>query len=63
MKIYSILLKIPLIPAFNCNGIDILNIDLNTINFDNNFDENDPDAIVLIRILAWHIIFQKHKEL
>ena len=49
--------------VFNCNGIDILNIDLNTINLDNDFDENDPDAIILIRTLAWHIIFEKHKEL
>ena len=38
--------------VFNCNGIDILNIDLNTINLDNNFDENDSDAIILNRTLA-----------
>ena len=30
----------------------ILNIDLNNINLDNNFDETDPDTIFLIRLLA-----------
>ena len=30
----------------------ILNIDLNNINLDNNFDEDDPDAIILIKLLA-----------
>ena len=29
----------------------ILNIDLNNINLDNNFDEGDPDTIILIRLL------------
>ena len=32
----------------------ILNIDLNNINFDDKFDEHDPDTIILIRLLAWH---------
>ena len=35
----------------------ILNIDLNNINLDNNFDEDDPDAIIHIKGLAWHIKF------
>ena len=39
----------------------ILNVDLNNINLDNNFDEDDP--IILIRLLAWHIKFEKRKEL
>ena len=30
----------------------IVNIDLNYINLDNNFDEDDPETIVLIRLLA-----------
>ena len=47
-----------------CNGMGILNIDLNNINFDDsNYDEEDPDTIVLIRLLAWHIKFEKRKEL
>ena len=41
----------------------IINIKLNNINIDNNFDENDPDTIILIKLLAWHIKFEKHKAL
>ena len=41
----------------------ILNIDLNIINLDNNFDEEDPDTIILIWLLAWHVKFEKHKAL
>ena len=48
--------------VFSCNEIGILNIDLNNINF-NNFDEDGLDNIILIRILAWHIRFEKRKEL
>ena len=48
--------------VFACNEIGILNIDLNNINF-NNFDEDGLDNIILIRILAWHIRFEKRKEL
>ena len=40
----------------------IHNIDLNNINLnDTNYEEDDPDTIILIRLLAWHIIFKKHK--
>ena len=49
--------------VFNCNEMDIFNIDLNNINLDNNFDEDDPDTIILIRLLAWHFKFEKHKVL
>ena len=41
----------------------MLNIDLNNISFDDNFDEDDPDTIILIRLLAWHIKFVKRKEI
>ena len=41
----------------------ILNIDLNDINLDNNFDEDDPNTIILITLLIWHIKFEKHKAL
>ena len=41
----------------------ILNIDLININLDNNFDEDDPDTVILIRLLAWHIKFKKRKAL
>ena len=41
----------------------ILNIDLNNINLDANFDEDDPDPIILIRILAWHTKLKNPKQL
>ena len=40
----------------------ILNIDTN-INLDINFDEDDSDTIIFIRLLAWHIKFQKRNTL
>ena len=47
---------------FNCNGMGILNMDLNNINLDDtNYEENDPDIIILIRLLAWHIESEKRK--
>ena len=49
--------------VFSCNKIGVLNIDLNNINLDQNFDEDDPDTIILIKLLAWHIKFEKRKEL
>ena len=36
--------------VFNCNGMGIINIELNNINIDNNFDENDPGTIILIKL-------------
>ena len=49
---------------FNCNEMGVLNIALNCINFDdNNFDEDDPDPVIHVRILAWHIKFEKRKAL
>ena len=32
--------------VFNCNGMGILNIDIDNINLDKNFDEDDPDALI-----------------
>ena len=43
--------------------MDILSIDLNNINLDNNFDEDDPDTIIPNRLLDWHIKFEKCKAL
>ena len=37
---------------FCWNEMGILSVNLNNINFDNNFDEDDPDTIILIRLLA-----------
>ena len=36
----------------------IANIDLNNINLDDNFDEENPNTITLIRLLAWRIKFK-----
>ena len=45
--------------AFSCNGMSILNIDLNNINIDNTRnDEVDPDTVIVVRFLAWHIKFE-----
>ena len=48
---------------FYCNGIGILSVNLNNINLDNNSDEDDPDTIILIGILAVHSKFKKQKAL
>ena len=39
--------------------MSILNLDLNNSNLDNDFDEGDTDTIILIRLLAWDIKFEK----
>ena len=41
----------------------ILKIDLDNISPDDNFDEDDPDTVILMRLLAWYIKFEKYKEL
>ena len=35
--------------------MDILNIDLNNINLDNNFDEDDPDTIIHVRFVMLNL--------
>ena len=37
--------------VFNSNELGIVNIDLNKISLDDNFDEYDPDAMVFGRLL------------
>ena len=49
--------------VFSYSEMGIVDIDLNNINLDDNFDEEDPNTIILIRILAWHTKFEKRKEL
>ena len=49
--------------VFNYNETGILNTDLNNVNLDNKIDENDPDTIILIRLLACHVKFEKRIEL
>ena len=44
--------------------LGILSIDLNKFNPDDtNYDEDDPETVIHIRILAWHIKFEKRKAL
>ena len=38
--------------VFSCNEMAILNVDINNISLDNNFNEDDPYSIILIRLLA-----------
>ena len=40
-----------------------VNVDLNNINLDNNFDEDDTNIINLIRLLACYFRFGKRKAL
>ena len=48
--------------TFFCNEMGIFGVNLN-INLDNNFDEDDSDTIILIRLLAWHSKSKKCKTL
>ena len=48
---------------FSCIEVGILNIHLNNIKFDDNFDEYNADPIILIRLLACHIKLEKFKAL
>ena len=38
--------------TFCCNEISILSVNLHNINLDNNFDEDNSVAIILVRLLA-----------
>ena len=49
--------------VFNCNGMGVLDIDVNNINIDNNFDGDGADTLILIRLLPSHIKFEKRKPL
>ena len=49
--------------AFNYNEMGIVNIDLNNINLDDSFDQEDPNTIILIRLSAWHTKFEKCEEI
>ena len=43
--------------------MSILNISLDNINLANNSDEDNPDTIIFIRLLAWGIKFEKRRAL
>ena len=49
---------------FSCNKVGILKIDLTKINLDDtNYNEDDPDTIIHLRLFALHIKFDKRKAL
>ena len=49
---------------FSCDEMHILSVDLNNINLeDTNYDEDDLETIIRIRLFAWHIKFEKRKAL
>ena len=37
---------------FCCNEMGILSVNLNNINLDNNFDKDDPNTIILIKLFG-----------
>ena len=49
--------------GFCGNEIDIVSENLNNLYLVNNFDEDERDAIILVRLLAWHSKFKKTKAL
>ena len=49
--------------TFCCKEMGILSVHRDKNNLDNSFDDDDPDTILLIRLLAWHIKCKKSKTL
>ena len=49
--------------TFCFDEMGILSVNLNDINFNNNFNEDDPDTVILFRRLALHSKFKKRKAL
>ena len=49
--------------TFCCNEMGFLSVNDNNINLDSNFDEDDSDTVILIKLLAWHSKFKKLKAL
>ena len=48
--------------TFFCNEMGTLSVNLNNIDLDNNFDEDDRDTIILIRLLVWHSKYKKKQR-
>ena len=59
--IYSFTIKILIIIKIIANQKHILAVDLEKVNLDNNFSEDDPDTIIHIRFLAWRSKSKKLK--
>ena len=46
------------------NEMGNVSVNLNNINLDDTkYEKDDPDTVILIRLLPWHIKFEKRKEL
>ena len=44
--------------------MSIISVDLNNIDLGGtNYDEDDPETIIQVRLLAWHNKFEKHEAL
>ena len=63
MMVYSIFYEDSGNVTFFCNEIGILSINFNNIYPGNNFDEHDPDTIILVRLLIWHSKAKNQKTL
>ena len=49
---------------FSCKEMGLNKIDLNKTNLDDtNYNEDDPETIIHIRLSAWHIKFEKPQAL
>ena len=52
------------IDTFFSDNMGLVNIDLNNINRDgNNFDEDDPETIIHVGLMAWHNRFKQCKPI
>ena len=48
--------------TFRADEMDIVSVDLDKINIDDvNFDEDDPETIIHVRVMAWHNRFKQRK--
>ena len=64
MMIYSFLMKVLIKLHLFANQVDILAVDLHKINLDDgkNFDEDDLDTIINLKLLAGNSKFEKSTE-
>ena len=64
MMIYSFLMKVLIKLHLFANQVDILAVDLHKINLDDgkNFDEDDFDTIINLKLLAGNSKFEKSTE-
>ena len=49
--------------VFNSNDMGILNIDLDNLNLDHNFDKDYLGTNIYVKLLTWNIKFENGKHL